>query len=98
MIVILSSIGILGYLGFLPGVSALFGSNKPRDLGVKYTIADHDNYVQKAGTQLNYSSKPPAPNKSFTASGEKGVKASFSPEEITGRVNLACLMDLSINL
>jgi len=25
---------VLGYLGFVPGVSNIFGSNKPRDLGV----------------------------------------------------------------
>lgn len=30
----------LGYLGFVPGVSSLFGSNKPRDLNAAYTEAD----------------------------------------------------------
>jgi len=29
-----------GYLGFIPGVSGLFGSDQPRDLGAAYTEAD----------------------------------------------------------
>ena len=32
---------VFGYLGFVPGVSNLFGSNKPKDLGVIYTAADY---------------------------------------------------------
>ena len=30
-----------GYFGFVPGVSDVFGSNKPADLGIKYTSADY---------------------------------------------------------
>jgi hypothetical protein len=39
----------LGYLGFVPGVSDLFGSNKPRDLGVTYTLDDFQSARAKTG-------------------------------------------------
>jgi len=34
---ILGIVLVLGYLGFIPGLSSLFGSDKARDLGVDYT-------------------------------------------------------------
>jgi hypothetical protein len=38
----------LGYLGFVPVVSGVFGSDKPRDLGVKPTQAEVQSAVEKA--------------------------------------------------
>src|SRR5688572_397367 len=38
---------VLGYLGFVPGVSAMFGSDKPVDLGVTPTDADRVRANQK---------------------------------------------------
>jgi hypothetical protein len=58
-----------GVLGVIPGVSDVFGTNKPRDLGVKYTKQDYDSGMKKLGfaidrsagsgpdTQLVYSTK-----------------------------------------
>lgn len=43
---------VLGYLGFVPGVSALFGSNKPRNLGVKYTAKDLETAQTKLGQKV----------------------------------------------
>jgi len=37
----------LGAMGFVPGVSDLMGTNKPRDLGVRYTEADYDSLLAK---------------------------------------------------
>jgi hypothetical protein len=46
-----------GYLGFVPGVSDVMGTNKPIDLGVEYTPMDLSSINQKL-TQLYTASKP----------------------------------------
>jgi hypothetical protein len=40
-ILVLIPILVLGFLGFMPIVSDIMGTNRPRDLGVKYTDADY---------------------------------------------------------
>lgn len=40
MVAIVLIVGVLGYAGLIPGVSAVFGANKPRDLGVPHTAQD----------------------------------------------------------
>ncbi|MEK7874346.1 MAG: hypothetical protein AAB502_10895, partial [Chloroflexota bacterium] len=42
-----------GYFGFVPSVSSIFGSNRPRDLGVRYTQADLQSLRGKTGTQYH---------------------------------------------
>lgn len=55
-VIILAIVLFLGYSGFIPGVSALFGSNKPRDLGVNYTETDRASAREKS--QIEYVSLP----------------------------------------
>ena len=43
---------VLGYLGFMPGVSALFGSSTPKDLGVTYTAQDFASAHAKMGSMM----------------------------------------------
>lgn len=40
LLLIAGVVFIAGYLGFVPGLSNLMGTNKPRDLGVSYSSAD----------------------------------------------------------
>lgn len=47
----------VGYLGFVPGVSDVMGTNKPIDLGVEYTATDLNSANQKL-SQLYSASKP----------------------------------------
>ena len=47
LIIVVGAVLLLGYLGFIPGLSTIFGSDKPRDLGVKYTYADYVSAAQK---------------------------------------------------
>jgi len=51
-IFILIFLGFLGYSGFIPGVSTFFGSDKPRNLGVKYTQQDLINAQSKLRQKL----------------------------------------------
>lgn len=44
----------IGYLGFVPGLSDLMGTNKPRDLGVRYDVTDQKSAEQKFVTIANY--------------------------------------------
>ncbi|MCR4401145.1 MAG: hypothetical protein NUV35_09835, partial [Syntrophomonadaceae bacterium] len=41
----------LGYVGLVPGVAGLLGSDRPRDLGVRYTAADLASGNAKTGTK-----------------------------------------------
>lgn len=71
LVIILGIVLVLGYFGFVPGVSNLLGSNKPRDLEVRTTAAEYDSYIKKAGTEMQYVLESPVVGKSIVASGKK---------------------------
>ena len=83
---ILVVILVLGYLGFMPGVSALFGSSTPKDLGVKYTAQDFASAHAKMGSLMQESTAT-AITDSIKYSGSKPVTASFTNEELTATAN-----------
>lgn len=87
LIVILAVVLFLGYLGYIPGVSAIFGSNKPRDLGVKYT--EEDRASARAKSQIEYTELPLSTpdEQSLVRSGTRPVTADFSSAEITALMN-----------
>ena len=60
--VIVIAVLVLGYLGFMPGLSNLFGSNKPRDLGVTYTSNDFQAARAKIGTAITDSPSTTQPS------------------------------------
>ncbi len=49
---ILAFVLVLGWFGFVPGLSTILGATKPRDLGVRYTEKDMTTYLQKTGVVL----------------------------------------------
>jgi hypothetical protein len=51
LVVILLVVGVLGYLGIIPGVASLFGWDNPKDLGVTVTAEDYNSAAQKLGRQ-----------------------------------------------
>lgn len=85
--VIIAIVLFLGYLGFIPGVSAIFGSNKPRDLGIKYTEADR--VSGKAKSQIEDETLPAntPDEQSLQRIGSRPVTTSFSSAEITALMN-----------
>lgn len=77
----------LGLLGVIPGLSAVLGANKPKDLGIKYTQADVESVHAKS--QIKYESLPEPSNlsESIKYTGSREVKAEFTSEEITASLN-----------
>ena len=76
---------VLGYLGFVPGVSNIFGSNKPRDLGVTYTAADYASAHARNGTTHTVLPAGSAPNIIF--SGSHAVNTVYTQAEINALIN-----------
>src|SRR3989338_10927420 len=73
---------ILGYLGFVPGLSAVFGSNKPKNLGIKYT--DDDKITADEKLQVKYGQlSANATEKGLVLKGYHPVDKIFASEEIT---------------
>jgi hypothetical protein len=87
IILILLVVVVLGYLGFVPVVSELMGSTKPKDLGVTYSSADLDRYVEKAGIKFEPLDAALGVKESLRFEGKKDLDVSFTSEEITAMVN-----------
>jgi hypothetical protein len=78
---------ILGYLGFVPGLSSLFGSDKPRDLGVAYTSADLESFRAKTGVKVDDLPAGLAPAQSLKFSSQVAIKHDFTESELTANLN-----------
>lgn len=78
---------VLGYLGYIPGLSDLMGANRPRDLGITYTEADRS--AARAKSQLEYEALPAntAPAQSLQRSGTRSVTTAWSSAEMTALMN-----------
>jgi hypothetical protein len=73
----------LGYLGFIPSVAGVFGSDKPRDLGAKATAADLQSANAKTGVKLAELPPSSTPEGSIQYSGQIPASASFTEKELT---------------
>lgn len=78
-IIILTIIITLIALGVMPGIS------QSKDLGVKYTQQDLDNYYQKANYQVKELPAGSKPSIRFT--GSQQVNVAWTDEELTARMN-----------
>lgn len=87
VIPVLAVVLALGYFGFIPGLSSLMGTNKPRDLGIKYT--EEDRKSARGKSQIEYVALPAntPPEESRQYSGSRPIKAEFSSTEITALMN-----------
>jgi len=77
----------VAYAGFVPVVSPLLGTNKPRDLGVKYTKADYESIIQQAKFKLDNSAGF-GPDTRITYSPNKiTVEGKFTQEQVSALIN-----------
>jgi hypothetical protein len=81
IVILVILVGVGGYLGIVPGVSSLFGSNKPKNLGVTFTSQDLTDAQSKAGTQIVTLSPNLPPSQSISFSGQKNVNTTFTQGE-----------------
>lgn len=92
LVFIVIPVFVLGYLGFVPGLSSLMGATKARDLGVRYTEADYVSYQTKTGGQfLDYVNAPTnllSPGKKTIFANPEYMNVSLTQEEITAAINL----------
>jgi len=77
----------LGYLGFVPGVSNLFGSNQPKDLGVIYTEADYASAHARNGTTHTILPDALNPEDSIKFSGQHQVNTTYTQAEFNALIN-----------
>lgn len=80
---ILAIILIIGYFGFIPGISNLFGSNRPKDLGIKYDSNDLESAKKKTNIKFIELNKNLQPIDSIKFSGQTSVKTQLSSQELT---------------
>ncbi len=92
LVAILVLIG--GYYGFVPGVSALFGSNKARDLGVAASPEALASFTQKTGLTISDSVEA---TQSIAFAGTKAINTSFTAEEITSFAQSAGWKDFPLD-
>ena len=88
LVIIIAPILVLGFLGYVPGLSNVMGANKPKDLGIKYTPADYKTSQEKSKVaRVALSEKPTDPSKSLVYSGSHDVKSEFTSSQITASLN-----------
>jgi hypothetical protein len=83
--VVLVAVG--GYFGFVPYVNKIFGSDKPRDLGIKFLPADTLKAQEKVGVKLVALSKDTPVTESIKLKGKKPASYSMTSEEISALAN-----------
>jgi hypothetical protein len=91
VLIILIPLLVLGWLGFVPGLSAMMGASTPRDLGIQYTPADSRSYRKKLGVNFEAVDDEPAhPEKPETRqvfTNPQQFETSFSQEELSAAIN-----------
>ncbi len=74
---------VLGYLGFVPFVSDLMGTNKPKNLGVTFTEKDFESARKKTGVKYETLTGDLKPEESLKYSGKRSVKMELTSSELT---------------
>ncbi len=85
--VIVAIVLFVGYLGFVPGVSDLMGTNKPRDLGVKYSDADYNSLLGKLPGMAITNMEDVCLGCPHKVSGSVPANAKVSQEEFSALLN-----------
>jgi hypothetical protein len=77
----------LGYMGYIPYVANLLGTNKPKDLGVRYVEKDRVEARAKSGVE--YGTLPPGTSEgqSIQRFGKHNVDTSWTSSQMTALMN-----------
>lgn len=74
---------VAGYFGFVPGISAVFGSNKPRDLGVVTSVESYSAAAEKLAI---IQTGDPITAEKIQYQGSHHVEVSLTSEEISSLI------------
>lgn len=86
-VVLLVLVLVAGYFGFVPGISNVFGSNKPIDLGVTYTSADSASGMAKGKVKHVDITSSGSPEGSLSFSGTIPANFNLTQSEVTALIN-----------
>lgn len=78
---------VLGYLGFVPGLSSVFGSDKPRDLGVANDPAVLAQVLSDTKVQLAELQPGLEGSAGVAFEGQVAIKQGFDSKELTAVMN-----------
>jgi len=78
---------LLGYLGLFPSVSRILGSDKPRDLGIKYTQTNLEEGKRKTGVEIKILPIGGILGVTIQYLGQHKVDKQFDSEEVTAIAN-----------
>lgn len=83
---------VAGWFGFIPGLSNLLGAKTPVDLGVKWSAADYESYLEKTNANfIDFSEAPVNPDdpskKIVFADPVTVTNQTFTQEELTAAIN-----------
>jgi hypothetical protein len=84
---VLLSVLVLGYLGFVPIVSDLMGTNKPKDLGVSYSQTDYASGMDKVPGAIVLNPEYLCATCEYTSTGSIAVNTNFTQEEFSAMMN-----------
>ena len=86
IIATLAGVLFLGYIGMIPGLASILGSDKPRDLGIQYTQADLDSAQSKLKqTTIEIGT---ASLENFNTSDSVSVETTINSKEYSAHVEL----------
>lgn len=104
VVLLLVAILALGWLGFVPGVSAMLGASQPKDLGVQYTPSDLASIERKFGIKLDdvgdavdhedigdTPDQPVEPARPAILADPESRETSFTEEELSAALNSTSL-------
>lgn len=77
---------ILGYFGFVPFVSDIMGTNKPKNLGVTFTEKDFESARGKTKVKYEILQGDLKPEESIKYSGKRSVKMELTSSELTALI------------
>ena len=83
LLIIAILVFMAGLAGFVPVLSTILGTNKPKDLGIKFTDADLAKAKEKAGVTVVELPKDTLPENSYSLSGQKAASFTLTSEEAT---------------
>ena len=86
-VIILVPVIFFALTGYIPGLSALFGATKPRDLGVTYTEEDKNSAIKKSGATYGELPSSTSDGSSIQFVGSHEINTSWSSAEMTALLN-----------